>query len=63
MKKLKLFVLGASVLGMAAFGFSYFGASDAEAQGGPMIQCDWDGDYCKKPIDKSPCGCEDPQAT
>lgn len=63
MKKLKVWILGASIFGMTAFGASYFGASEAEAQGGPIMNCDWDGSFCKKPIDKTPCGCEDPTDT
>jgi hypothetical protein len=58
MRKLKLFILGIGLAGMTGFGISYLGASEVEAQGGPMMQCDWDGSFCKKPVDKVPCGCE-----
>lgn len=57
MKKLKLFVLGIGLVGMASLGVSYFGASPAEAQGG-IAKCEWDGKTCTKPKDKAPCGCE-----
>ena len=56
-------MLGAALIAAGTFGVSYFGASEVEAQGGPIMQCDWDGSFCKKPIDKTPCGCEDPTDT
>jgi hypothetical protein len=34
MRKLKLFVVGIGLAGMAGFGISYLGASEVEAQGG-----------------------------
>ncbi|GMQ30740.1 hypothetical protein Aconfl_33830 [Algoriphagus confluentis] len=58
-----MIVLGAALIAAGTFGVSYFGAIEVEAQGGPIMQCDWDGSYCKKPIDKTPCGCEDPTGT
>ncbi|PZX60146.1 hypothetical protein LV84_00415 [Algoriphagus ratkowskyi] len=59
MTKLKLIVCGLFLSGIVGLGISYVGSSDADAQ--QMMNCDWDGSYCKKPIDKAPCGCEDPQ--
>jgi hypothetical protein len=57
MKKLKLFVLGASLIGMSALGFSYFGASNTEAQG-MGVECEWNGQHCKNPTRTNLCGCE-----
>jgi hypothetical protein len=58
MKKVKLFVLGASLFGMTAFGVSYLGASEAEAQGG-NFECEWNGEHCKNKGTSNICGCED----
>lgn len=57
MKKLKLFVLGIGLFGMASLGVSYIGASPAEAQGG-IAKCNWNGQNCLDPIDDAMCVCE-----
>lgn len=57
MKKLKLFVLGAGLVGMTGLGIFYFGASEAEAQGN-NFECEWNGEHCKNPSRTNMCGCE-----
>lgn len=59
MKKLKLFVLSASIMGMTAFGVSYFGASEAEAQSSTSSgYCTWNGKDCFDPLSTNYCICE-----
>jgi hypothetical protein len=57
MRKLKLFILGIGLAGMAGFGISYLGASEVEAQGS-NFECEWNGEHCKNPTKTNMCGCE-----
>jgi hypothetical protein len=56
-EKVKIIRLGASLIGMSALGFSYFGASNTEAQG-MGVECEWNGQHCKNPTRTNLCGCE-----
>lgn len=58
MRKLKLFVYGIRLSGMAGFGISYLGATEVEAQSG-IAKCNWNGADCFEPIDRAMCVCED----
>ena|GEM_PF-1113902 len=58
MRKLKLFVVGIGLAGMAGFGISYLGASEAEAQSG-IAKCNWNGNDCFSPIERAMCVCEE----
>lgn len=59
MNKLKMLMLGAALIAAGTFGLSYFGASEVEAQGGPIAQCSWNGEICFDPIDQNMCICEE----
>jgi len=59
MKKLKLFVFGASIFGLAAFGISYFAAAEVEAQSSASASmCTWNGKDCFDPFTTNYCLCE-----
>lgn len=47
-----------SLMSVAAFGVSYFGATAADAQSSGEFQCQWNGFNCNEPLDKNTCGCE-----
>ena len=57
MKKLKLFALSASLVGLTSLGLSYFGTNNAKAQD-KMVYCQWDDEGCPTPVETNLCGCE-----
>jgi hypothetical protein len=59
MRKLKLLMLGAALLAAGTFGVSYFLVSEAEAQGGPIAKCSWNGQDCFDPLEENMCICEE----
>jgi hypothetical protein len=58
MRKLKLFAVGIGLAGMAGFGISYLGASEADAQSG-IAKCNWNRVDCFSPIAEAMCVCEE----
>lgn len=59
MKKLKLFAIATSLLGMSFVGVSFLGSQEVDAQSSGYDVCDYiDGKGCKTPQKTNTCPCE-----